>query len=201
MKVAIEALFTFLGALLFLYLFWKRLKDDYSSYQIFSAGWCVLIGGAFMYMVSKFFGANYSFVMAETGSFLGVLIGARRFNMSLIESFEGWVIGGLGFLVMFYLMGVLVSFSPVTALNLTVVLMLAWLFFYVNSRYKRYVWYRSGRVGFSGLLVSGFYFTFRSSNLLVSAIIGREFNWEAIVSVLAAIVSFFALFNFSKKDA
>lgn len=200
MLILIRTLFTVVASVSFLYFFWKKLKDDYSQSQIFTTGFYSLFGLSAGYVISHIYLPEHWFWLSFIGSTLGVLIGMKRFKMRLFETLEGFIVGALDILLVFGIYNLATKFNYIDLVGVIAVFFLMILFFYINKRYKRYVWYRSGKVGFSGLLVAGFYFVFRASFLLFSGIINRSNIAEAIFSGVLAFASFLALYNLSRKE-
>jgi hypothetical protein len=200
MIIIFRTFFTALAVLSFLFFFWKKLKDDYSSHQIFTLGFYSLTGLIIGFIISRYSLENYWFWISMIGSFAGLLIGSLRFKMKFFEIFEAWTIGSLSILSLVYIYLICFDFSVEQIIHLLSILLLVWIFFYISGKYKRYVWYRSGKVGFSGLAVAGFYFIFRSSFYAFSVIMVRGVIWEVILSGVCAFICFVTLFNLSRKE-
>lgn len=200
MIIIIMTSLSVLGSLGFLYFFWKKLKDDYSQHQIFSTGFYALIGLTVGYVFSQYYFQSFWFWTSGIGSLIGLYLGVKHFKMRFLESLEGWIIGSLFALFVSSWFLLYQGFMFPTIINAFAILALILVFFYINKRYKRYVWYRSGKVGFTGLTVAGFYFVFRASYVLFSGIMNKSNVWEAIVSATFAFACFIALYNLSKKE-
>lgn len=198
--VIINTLFTIIAVFVFLYFFWKKLKDDYSQTQVFNAGFYSLFGMAFGYLVSRVYLTHFWFWLTLLGSFIGLLAGIYRYRMKFFETLEAWTIGNLNILLIFNLNELIRKVELLQIVSFTTTLLLVLVFFYINSQYKRYVWYRSGKVGFSGLLVAGFYFVFKGSFLMFSGIIDKSSIFEIVFSCILAFVSFILLYNLSRKE-
>lgn len=199
MLIATNFILSMVAALSFLYFFWKKLKDDYSAYQVFSVGFYSLVGLFIGFLISKFYLQSFWFWLPMVGSSLGLVYGINHFKLNFFESFEGWVIGTLSIITIENLNKLIWNFDFFNIINFLVALSLILIFFYINRRYKRYVWYRSGKVGFSGLLIAGLYFVFQASFLMISGIMNQVKIFEAILFGLFAIGSFLTLFILAKN--
>jgi len=182
----------------FLYLFWKKLKDDYTSEQIFTCGFGVLLGVTFGNLVGSIFFPDFRFWLTLMGSVLALAVGIKRFRMRFFELLEAWTIGSLAILAVSNLYDLFSEANYLDLVFLAVTFFLIIIFFYINKRYKRYVWYRSGKVGFSSLMVLGLYFIFRVSTDLFSGIMALRIVLDALFSGLLSFVSFLVLFRRSQ---
>ena len=194
-------LINLVGILLFLFLFWKRLKEDYSSNIVFSFSSFVLLGVLLGFMVSKYFFPHWFFWLEAFGAFLGFTLGIIKYNTRFFETFEALFISFLPWLTLFYLAELIKKPSwaivAVTLLNFGLIL----LFDFVSIRYKNFSWYKSGRIGLAGLLTSGVFFLTRAAIALIFpsmvSFLGRS---EIILSGVCAFTIFVLIYNLSKDD-
>lgn len=194
--------FEILGAFWFLYFYWYRLKEDYSSDEIFRSGFFSLIGffiGGFAPFILK--SPQYIF----WGNILGLLIGFLLSRIGQkIRFFESLEALGIGYLViLFFQISAIFLQNP---LPVNIILFLAiqlhfLLFLFLDARYKRFSWYKSGRVGLAGILTLGVFFLMRgvlsfflNSNMLFS--LGKI---DSLVSAATALILFFLVFRLSKN--
>lgn len=197
-----------IGILGFLFLTWRRLKEDYISDQIFSTGFIII---AFMLVGFSLSLAVYNiqntiFFNTEGLVFwlpllfgtIGFVFCFYRFKLRFFETLESV---GLGLIFLFAssVMG-----SSVKTLNLKatlfalVIFALIPLFFVFDKNYKKFSWYKSGKVGFSGLTILGIFFLVRAIIALISpnmlSFIGKS---DAILSSIVAFIFFLTLYNLS----
>jgi hypothetical protein len=196
----IKTILTLFSVIVFQYFFWKKLKDDYSQYQIFTSGFYSLFGIAAGFIISHLYFPAYWFWCSLIGSISGLLIGRYRLRMKFFETLEAWIIGSLSIFLIYNIYDITGEPSLDRVIGMIAVILLIVLFFYINKRYKKYVWYRSGKVGFSGLLVAGLYFVFRASFSVFSGIMNKSAIPDAIASSIVAFVSFLTLYNLAKKE-
>jgi len=189
------------GILLFLFLFWKRLKEDYSSNIIFGLSFFVLLGVFFGYLTSRYFFPHWFFWFEAFGAFLGISYGIIKFNTRFFETYEALFISFMPWITLFYLAELIKKpswvIAAVTLLNFGLIL----LFDFVSTRYKNFAWYKSGKIGLAGLLTSGVFFLTRAAIALIFpsmvSFLGRS---EIVLSGVCAFTIFLLIYNLSKDD-
>jgi len=188
------------GVLIFLFLFWKRLKEDYPSEQIFTNSFFVLLGVALGLLIAKKFLPAFWFWGAFLGASLGVLLGVIRSKFRIFEAIEAASLGLLPWLGIYFLGDSIVNSSLPSFLAFFAVTCLVTLFAFLDSHYKNFAWYRSGRVGFSGLTTLAFFFLLRAGFApffpFVISFTGRQ---DAILSGVAAFAFFLLTFNLARQ--
>ena len=189
------------GILLFLFLFWKRLKEDYSSNIIFGLSFFVLLGVFFGYLTSRYFFPHWFFWFEAFGAFLGFAIGIIKFNTRFFETYEALFISFLPWLTLFYLAELIkkpsLAIAVITLLNFSLIL----LFDFVSMRYKNFSWYKSGKIGLAGLLTSGVFFLLRAAiATLLPSVVSFLGLSEIILSGVCAFTIFLLIYNLSKDD-
>lgn len=199
------------GAISFLFIFWKRLKEDYAPKLIFDAGFifvgCFSVFSLIFFLVSKFSPDSVLFRPSQMwfwGGILGILTALRIVNTKLklkvIETFEAVVLGTSFWLVILYVL----EFISLRSQNFPILALISagifLLFFVLDKKYKSFNWYHSGKVGFSGLVVSGLFFLFRVIYAYLEptsfSVIGRV---DVVLSAVAAFLIFFSLYNLSES--
>lgn len=188
------------GILLFLFLFWKRLKEDYSSNIVFGLSFFVVLGILLGYLTSRYFFPHWFFWLEAFGAFLGFAIGIIKFNTRFFETYEALFISFLPWLTLFYLAELIkkpsLGIAVVAFLNFGLIL----LFDFVSMRYKNFSWYKSGKIGLAGLLTSGVFFLIRAAiaTLFPSVVsfLGRS---EIVLSGVCAFTIFLLIYNLSKE--
>jgi len=142
-------LLVIIGALVFLFLYWKKLRDDYSRDTVFTTGLFVVIGsiagGVGGNLLSKVLMENRVFVPQGTWfwgsvlvSFVFFLFGVRKKKLRFFETFEAY---GMGIIVWFAI------FASILYWPLSLVLIMFFILYLIlNKYYKRFSWYQSGRL-------------------------------------------------------
>lgn len=156
-----------LGIILLFFLLWKRLKDDYHYEKIFNLGFIIFFGLATGYFVAKSFVPSYWFwtqIFFVTASFL---IGVIKQKMKFFESLDALIIGLLPWLGLTYLSDAISKSSLSSFLAFWITLIFVFLFFFLNSQYRKFSWYKSGRVGFAGITVAALFFLARIALFLI----------------------------------
>ena len=189
------------GVILFLFLFWKRLKEDYSSNIIFGLSFFVLLGVFLGYLTSRYFFPHWFFWFEAFGAFLGFAIGIIKFNTRFFETYEALFISFLPWLTLFYLAELIkkpsLAIAVITLLNFSLIL----LFDFVSMRYKNFSWYKSGKIGLAGLLTSGVFFLLRAAiATMFTSVISFLGLSEIILSGVCAFTIFLLIYNLSKDD-
>jgi hypothetical protein len=180
-----------LGIFLFLLLIWKRLKDDYHYEKIFNLCAFVLSGFLLGLVISKSFLPTFWFWIIVSGIVLGFGIGINRLKIKFFESFEGLIIGILPWTGLFFLSDAIINASLSSFLLFWFTLICVFLFYFLDSHYRRFTWYKSGRVGFAGVLTLAVFFVIRAI-FFVS-------TYESYVSGTVAFLLFLLLFNLSRS--
>lgn len=194
----------------FLFIFWKRLKEDYSSKLIFDSGF-IFIGSFIVFSVifflsSKLAPDNNLFRPSQMwfwGGVLGILIALRiitsKLKLKTVETFEAAIVGSVFWMLVFYFVNFIQTSSAQSGILAAVCGGLLILFYVLNNNYKKFNWYKSGKVGFSGLMVSGLFFLFRVFFAYFApysfSVIGRV---DVLLSAVSAFLLFFSLYNLSE---
>ena len=194
-------LVNFLGGVAFLFFFWRRLKEDYPTNQIFSIGFFMLAGIlAGWALAGKFFPAWF-FWAEVLGIIPGFLIGLFHFKFRFHEALEATSVSAIPWLAVYFLKDATVSASAVSLAGFLFALILLGTFYLLDIHYKRFSWYRSGRVGFAGLATAGIFFLARAGVAAfypyVLTFAGRI---DAIVSSVVAFAFFLVIYNLSKSQ-
>ncbi|CAN5278386.1 hypothetical protein BH10PAT1_BH10PAT1_7000 [soil metagenome] len=204
---------TIIGLLGFLFLLWRRLKEDYTSEQIFSFGFIValfleigfFIGLFFQNRIhsSSVFSANgLWFWLAFIFMIMGFAVAYLKPNSNAIfklRFFELLEATGIGFIFWFFSNLLINSIKIINLPSLIYSVFIAILisfFFFLDNRYKSFSWYKSGKVGFTGLVILGIFFLSRSVVALLDpgmlSFIGKV---DAIISAIASFGFFITLYN------
>ena len=186
MKVA----FTVFGAMVFLFIYWKRLKEDYSSSIVFASGLYVILGIGIAEAISSKFLPIWWFWLDMFGVAVGLGISIFRYKLRFFETLETLIVSLIPWISFIFLVNSIQTLSLVSLIGFIVMLLLLVGFYYFDARYKRFVWYRSGRIGFSGLTTLGIFFLIRS---LVAVFLSDVLSFVGTLDVLfSAVLAFFA---------
>jgi hypothetical protein len=189
-----------LGIVLFLFLFWKRLKEDYLGSQIFSTAFYVLVGILAGFILSRRFFPLAWFWAEIVGIALGFSLGVLRYKLRLFEVLEALGMSLLPWLGIYFLKDSIESTSLVSFLAFFGVTCLITLYAFLDSHYKNFTWYSSGKAGFSGLATLGAFFLLRAAFAsFFPFVLSFVDKYEAILSGVAAFIFFLATFNLARQ--
>lgn len=190
--------FIFLGVVFYLFLFWRRLREDYLPSQIFTTSFYQLAGIGLGYLISVYLLKSWVFWIPLGSSFLGLLAGVARFKLKIFEALEAMIVSHLAFFS-FLILGLVVSdFSIVSVAELALTVSLIVLFFVLDKHYKKFTWYKSGRIGFSGLTVGGLFFTILAAvALFVPDVLFFTGRIDSLISGGVAFTLFFLVYILS----
>lgn len=197
--MVIKFAFTLLGVLTFLYFFWRKLNEDYTANQIFTAGFFCLFGITIFSSISLFYLPQYTFWLSFTGSMLGLIVAVNKYKFRLFDSLEAWIFANLGVIFWFYLYGSIEKFTLFEAYAALGTAFLCFLFLFLDKHYRRFRWYRTGRVGFAGFFVMGLFFLVRTVvALLFPGMIFFVGSVDAVLSGVLAFFSFITVYNLAR---
>lgn len=188
-----------LSIILVNYLFWKRLKEDYSTEKIFNFSFLVIMGFSIFLVISKLFFPSWWFWFSFLGLIISFLISEKVLKLRFYESLETCIISFITYLTLYFLASTIIHSDLIAFILFWVNLLFVFIFFFLSSHYRKFNWYKSGKVGFSGLFTLGSYFLIR---LVLSFWIGNADSYiEKIDPVMSGIVAFFAflmLYNLAR---
>ena len=199
------------GIIGFLFLFWRRLKEDYPVDQIFSFGFTILgflLSGLFIGLFLKDkIGVTPIFNPKGLWFWLALLFGAAGFGVGFMKLkmrfFESLEAAALGFLFLSFDVSILTSIQTLDFKLLLFSLfqfLLILSFFVIDIHYKRLSWYKSGKVGFAGLMILGTFFLSRAVLALINpTMISFIGKFDAIISSIVAFIFFMILYNLSEQ--
>ena len=192
---------TVLGIVIFLFIFWNKQREDYPSGEIFSTSFYILSSiGLGLLVSSKYFPAWW-FWASIAGIILGLGLGLLRFRFRFFESLEAIIIGLLPWLSLVFLSDSISSSSIFSFGAFAVVVALMGLDHFLDRHYKGFSWYRSGRIGFSGLTVAGAFFLIRAAVAsFLPFVLSFVESFEAILSGVAAFILFLLTFNLARQE-
>jgi hypothetical protein len=188
-----------IGALLALFFFWRKLKDDYIGNQIFSIWFLALIDFIFFYFLAKLFFPKLIFWAPFLTSFALLLLTSKKNGMRTYESLEAAVISYLTWFL-FFSVGLLYSLRNLQALVLALTNLVAVVgFFVTDAHYKKITWYKSGRTGFTGLFIMGLFFLARAAiGLAAPDMLIFLLEYDVFISGVISFISFLMIFNLAR---
>ncbi len=191
---------SFFGILVFLFLFWKRLKEDYVSEIVFKAAFYILAGILVSSLLSFKFFSTWFLWSAFVGSLLGMVVGILTLRIRFYETLEALVISFLPWIALMFLGNSVAKSSLSSFLAFAATLIIIFISYWFDDHYKNFTWYKSGKIGFAGLATLAFIFLIRSGVAIfgIHVLSFVDQKYEAIVSGSLAFVCFLLLFNLGR---
>lgn len=190
---------TILSLLTFLFLFWKRLKEDYSSEIIFKSAIYILIGIWIGIAFAIKLYPLWFFWTAFVGGLLGLTLAIFKLRVRFYETLEAFIISSLPGLSLIFLSHSATRGSLSSFLAFVIILIMVFVSYYFDTHYKRFTWYKSGKIGFAGVAVAVLFFLVRTAvaiaKVTMLSFVGSS---EAILSGLMTIAGFVLLINLGK---
>lgn len=188
-----------LGLLIFLFVFWKKLKEDYISSHIFSTSFYVIFLVLITILLSHFFIPSYWFWLVFLAFLLGIVLGKWRFDMRFYETYEAGVISILPWLSFIFLLDAMKTTSWYSFCGFLFIWALVLLYVFLNLNYKSFSWYRSGKVGFCGLAITFVFFLARIPvAIFFPFVLSLSGSFEILLSGLFSFLSILLLFILSR---
>ncbi len=208
MSTALLVLANLIGGLIFLFFLWRRLKEDYTASKIFSLGFFVIGGILAGFLVGTiliipnapkayFFNPQgVWFWTSLVGGAIVLVVSLIRLKMRLFEGVEAISLGmSFWFLILLISSALIFKLTPVV-IYAGIVAALIFLFFFLDKRYKRFTWYKSGKVGFSGLTLLAAFFLVRAAIAIIDptmlSFIGKI---DALISSILSFLFFLSVYN------
>lgn len=190
-----------LGVLIFLFIFWKRLKEDYASNIIFQSATFIILGIFVGYFLSSRLFPFWFFWASLFGASIGLTLSLIRFKIKFYESLEAFIIAALPWLSLIFLANSVVTSSFSSFLAFVVILIMVFLSYWLDTHYKSFTWYRSGKIGFAGIATASLVFLIRAvlaiGGVSMLSFVGR---FEAIISGVMAFCGFILLYNLGRIE-
>lgn len=149
------------GILFFLFIFWKRLKEDYSSEIIFGVAITILVGQSIGLLISYFFLPQYFFWLGTAGSLLGMFPMVFKYKLKPIETLEALFLGSQPFISLMFFKDSMINSSLNSFLAFVASLILIFGAYWFDVNYKSFSWYKSGKIGFAGIAIGIVFFLAR----------------------------------------
>ena len=191
--------FNLLGVLIFLFIFWKKLKEDYFPALIFSTAFYMLAGALLGFAVSYFLFKSYWFWLAFGGACLGALLGILRLHLKPYETIEAGVASLLPWFGLIFFADAAQTSAPTSFVAGLVVFCLIALYVFLDRHYKNFTWYSSGRIGFSGLTTLAVFFLLRACLAIFAPSVLSFVKVETLISGFLAFVLTLSVFKLSRE--
>jgi hypothetical protein len=192
--------FNILGIFIFLFVFWKKLKDDYPPEQIFSVSFYILFLIGVAVLISYFFFPKFWFWGLFASLLIGIFLGMWRFRLRFYETYESGLIGILPWLSFVFLFDSMKTTSWYSFCGFLFIWMLVIFYVFLNLRYKSFSWYKSGKVGFAGLAISIVFFLVRMVvAIYFPYVLSLSGSFDYIISGLFSFIFFLLLFILSTR--
>lgn len=199
MNLLAKTAFNTLGILVFLFVFWKRLREDYTTGQIFTTGLYMIIGISLAVIIATKFLGPWWFWLGFAGAGLGLVLGVSRFKLRFFEVFEAGVSATFPWLGVVFLSDSIEKSNLTSFIGFVIIVLLIALFYFLDAHYKKFAWYKSGRVGFTGLATLGLFLLLRAAVApIMPDMLSFSGKYEAIISGISAFVAFLLVFNLAR---
>jgi len=189
----------FAAIFIFLFIFWKRLKEDYSSEIIFKTSLFIFTGIGIGLFLSFKLAQNWIFWITFAWGLIGMVFALLKLKIRFYETIEAFLLAILPWLSILYLIDSTNNSSLISFLIFIEILLLIFGSYFFDTHYRNFKWYKSGKIGFAGLVTAGIFFVIR----FILAILGIPVlsfvvGFEAIISGVIAFVCFLLLYIRSK---
>lgn len=195
----VNFLIGFLGVMLFLFIFWERLNEDYSTDVIFQTATSILIGISLGLIASRLFLPQWFFWTSVLGSFLGTIPMIIKYKLRFYETLEALILASTPFVSLMFFKDSIVNSSLYSFLAFVVSLVLIFLSYWFDFNYKSFPWYKSGKIGFAGLSASILFFSIRTViailGLTMISFVGRI---DALISGILVLICIGLLINLGR---
>jgi hypothetical protein len=182
-----------LGIFFFLYLVWKKLKEDYTPEKIFSLCFTAIFALLVGVIVSKNFLPEFWFWIEALFVSISFAVAIKRQKIKSFEGFGALAIGFMPWLSLYFLAVSIKNSSLSSFLAFWISLFCVALFFFLNSQYRKFTWYKSGRVGFSEVVTVIVF-------LILRAILLRNNIFELYLSGTVVFLLFLVLLHLNKNE-
>ncbi len=198
--MAVSIILNLLAAIVFLFLFWRRMREDYTANQIFTTAIYVILGGILGVAIAVKLVFVWWFWILLAGVFLGFGVGIWRFNLRFYETLDALIFSLLPWLAIFFLSDSIVNLALSSLIASVLVFGLVGLYWYLDSHYKNLTWYKSGKVGFAGLTTAAAFFLVRAALAIpFGYVLSFSGKFEALISAITAFIFFLLIFNLSRQ--
>lgn len=191
--------FNLLGVLVFLFIFWKKLKEDYFPSLIFSTAFYMLAGAFLGFAASYFLLKSFWFWALFSGICLGALLGMLRLHLKPYEIIEAGVSSLLPWLGLIFFSDAATTSSLTSFVGGVITFLLIALNVFLDRHYKNFTWYSSGRIGFSGLTTLAVFFLLRACLAIFAPSVLSFVKVETLISGFLAILLTLSVYKLSRQ--
>jgi len=188
------------GVFIYLFIFWRKLKEDYVANQVFTTGLLSVLFGILAYIVSSRFLPVWWFWLSLIGFSGGLSLGIIKYHMRGYETAEAAGIAILPWMFLIFITDSIINQSVYSFLYAMTVVVAGVVYLILNNKYKEFSWYASGRVGFAGLTALGIFFLLRG---VIAFIFPNMISFvgkiDTLVSGMVAFVLFLSVFNLARE--
>lgn len=186
--------------LLYLYFFWRKLREDYESKVIFSTAFLILLGVCLGVVLSFSFNIYYWYWLIFTIALSTLVVSAILFKIKIFEALDGLVLALLPLQVAMFFVDFIEGMTIYGLVPLVFAFLLLPLYFVTSRYYKRILWYRSGKVGFTGLAVLGVNFSLRSVAYFLGGVLSLTDINDLYLSLAVALLGFAGIIYLAKSN-
>ena len=142
----VNLLVSFFGIIISLFIFWKRLREDYSGEIIFNSIFIVFISLFTAHLVSLRFFPVWFFWADFLAVLIGLTIAVYKNKIRFYESLETLTFSLTPLLSLFFLQDAVKNSSLFSFVAFTVMLLLIFVFYYIDTHYKNLLLLLSSQV-------------------------------------------------------
>jgi hypothetical protein len=197
----VNALLILLGALIFLFSFWRRLKEDYFENQIFTTGFYIFFFVLLGNVLAHYFLSSYWFLFSFMGILIGLAVSTFRYKMRFFENVEAMVVASFAPIILILGYDGIRSKHAESFFAIAVIGLLIGLYYFLSTHYKRITWYKSGKVGFAGVFVLGVFFLLRALLAVRFPDVVSFVEYEWLISGSIAFLAFLTIVHLSRKTS
>lgn len=194
---------SFLGVVLFSFVLWRRLKEDYPHEQIFFLTLLFLfVGFLSLVIIDKRLG-DFSFWGVFVINILAGFYFIKKLGFKFFESIDALAPSWFWFIFFFSLAGFLRDWKNIMSLSYpTAALLSLFTYHFLLARYRRFSWYPSGKVGFAGFFSLAAYFVLQALVAIYKTLV-LSFNSASVdfaVNGLLSLVLVFIVYMRSGRE-
>lgn len=182
----------------YLFVYWRELKDDSIASQIFSSSIIVLIFSMSSHFVTNYFLKDYKMLILILVFGVSYIFAMKYNRIKLYEGFDAIVISTLNSLA-FLSLFLYKNWEFKWIIFYVSIYLCILIFHLVRKNYKSFIWYTSGKRGFAGLFTVGVFFLFRSLLFFIDPEYLPYLNsYDIFVSGLISLSAFLNIFMLAK---
>jgi hypothetical protein len=123
-----------------------------------------------------------------------------HYKLKIFETIDAGFASLIPWLGLLFLSHSIVAKNSYSLIAFAIVALTYFLYLFLNANYKKFSWYVSGKVGFSGLMSLGVLFLARGlTSLFWPGVLSFVGSLESAISGVVSIVSFLGVFYLARK--